>query len=102
MATLDTARTSAFIAASRILDEAIDAAIDGAASHASGTTFVPAHLAATGHVGAYRRLGPVTIVDADGNELRLARDRTLPMLIAASAAVLLVAMLLGRRGRALV
>ena len=75
MATVDSPRTNAFLAASRALDRAIETAVSGTPSHPSGTTFVPADLAASGRLPAYRRLGPVSIVDADGNETRLSHDR---------------------------
>ncbi len=75
MATLDSSRTGAFHAASRALDHAIDAAVEGKPIYPSGTTFVPADLAVTGRLSSYRRLGPVSIVDADGNETRLGQDR---------------------------
>jgi hypothetical protein len=39
---------------------------------------------ASGRSQAYRRLGPVSIVDADGNETRLGRDRTRDIVIAAA------------------
>src|SRR5947209_897921 len=74
MATVDSPRTGAFRAATRALDHAIESAIGGAPSHASGTTFVPADLAASGRVSTYRRMGPVSIVDAEGNETRLPQD----------------------------
>ncbi len=85
MATLDTHQTSSFHTAARALDHAIDAALEHAPTYASGTTFVPADLAGSGRLQAYRRLGPVTIVDADGNETRLTQDRTLELLAAAVA-----------------
>jgi hypothetical protein len=98
MATVDSPRTSAFYAASRALDRAIESAISGTPSHPSGTTFVPADLAATGRVPSYRRLGSVSIVDADGNETRLSQDRFWEIALAAViAGVVLWA--LGRRSR---
>jgi L-lactate utilization protein LutB len=57
----------------------------GAPSHASGTTFVPADLAASGRVSAYRRLGPVSIVDSEGNEIRLPQDHLREVLVAVVA-----------------
>jgi len=74
MATLDAARSGAFRAAARALDHAVESAVAGTPSHVSGTTFVPADLAGSGHMDAYRRLGPVSIVDADGNEMRVPQD----------------------------
>ncbi len=74
MATVDSPRTSAFRAATRALDHAIDSAINAVPSHTSGTTFVPADLAGSGRISSYRRIGPVSIVDAEGNETRLAQD----------------------------
>jgi hypothetical protein len=86
------------LAASRALDRAIEAAIGGAPSHPSGTTFVPADLAASGRVPAYRRLGPVSIVDADGNEMRLPQDHLWEIaVVALIAGVVLWA--LARRSR---
>jgi hypothetical protein len=98
MATIGSPRTNAFLAASRALDRAIETAIAGTPSHPSGTTFVPAHLAASGRLPSYRRLGPVSVVDADGNETRLSHDRFWEIALAAViAGVLLWA--LGRRSR---
>jgi hypothetical protein len=74
MATVDSRRTSAFRAASRALDHAIETAVSGTPSHASGTTFVPANLAGSNRVSSYRRLGPVSVVDSEGNETRLPQD----------------------------
>jgi hypothetical protein len=74
MATVDSPRTNAFAAASRALDRAIETAVGESPTHPSGTTFVPADLAASGRVPGYRRLGPVSIIDADGNETRLPQD----------------------------
>lgn len=74
MATVDTPRSAAFRAASRALDHAIESTIAGKPTHASGTTFVPADLAGSGHIGTYHRLGPVSIIDAEGNETRLPQD----------------------------
>jgi hypothetical protein len=75
------------------LDHAIEAAISGTPSHPSGTTFVPADLAGTGRLSAYRRLGPVSIVDSEGNETRLAenglRDIVVVLIIAGVVAWLL-------------
>jgi hypothetical protein len=90
MATVDSSRTGAFRAAARGLDRAIDAAVEGRATHTSGTTFIPADLVATGRVPAYRRLGPVSIVDADGNETRLGRERTRDFVLAVAIAGLLI------------
>jgi hypothetical protein len=90
MATINTQRTSAFWAATRALDCAIDNALEHSSSAASGTTFVPAHLVGSARVPAYRRLGPVTIVDSDGNETRLGQDRTREMLAAAALFGILV------------
>ncbi len=90
MATVDTYRTGAFRAAAEVLDHAIDAAFEGRPTHSSGTTFVPADLTGTGRLAAYRRLGPVSIVDADGNETRLGQDRMREMfLLVAAVGVLL-------------
>lgn len=92
-------RTAAFDASSRALDQAIDAAISGAPTHASGTTFVPADLADSRLVESYRRSGPVAIIDAKGGERRLSRRRSLDMLwvVGVGAAVVTVARkLLGR------
>ena len=83
MATVDPTRSSAFRAASRALDAAIEAIIDGEVGRASGTTFVPADLARAGRLKAYARLGPVSIVDAEGNETRLPQDRTREMVAVA-------------------
>ena len=82
MATIDSSRTNAFRAGSRALDRAIESAIAGIPTHASGTTFVPADLAASGRVGSYRRVGPVSIVDAEGNEIRLPQDHLREIAIA--------------------
>lgn len=82
MATLDPTRTSAFRAAARALDHAIDAAIDGRPGAPAGTTFVPADLVRSGRLTSYRRLGPVSVVDADGNEIRLPRDHTRELALA--------------------
>ncbi len=60
--------TSAFRAASRALDHAIEAAVEGDPTHASGTTFVPAELAEGRRLSMYRRLGPVSVVDGNGEE----------------------------------
>lgn len=98
MATLDSPRTSAFHAASRALDHAINAAIDGVPSHASGTTFVPSDLASTGRVGTYRRLGPVSIVDSEGNETRLPQDHSREIVLAL-VIIGLLALLASRRPR---
>src|SRR3954452_17550450 len=76
MATVEPTHTSAFRATSRALDAAIDAALSGDPRHPSGTTFVAADLAGTGRVKSYMRLGPVSIVDGDGNETRLPQDHT--------------------------
>jgi hypothetical protein len=75
MAAIDSTRSNAFAAASRALDHAIEAMVDGRASHPSGTTFVPADLARDDSIAKYRKTGPVTIVDADGNETRLGRGK---------------------------
>ncbi len=96
MATLDTTRTSAFLAASRVLDQAIEAALEHRPTHASGTTFVPADIAGSGRIAAYRRLGPVSVVDADGNEIRLPQDRTLEIVLGV-VAVGVLAWALSRR-----
>jgi hypothetical protein len=98
MATIDRPRSGAFHGAASALDHAIESAIDGAPSHASGTTFVPADLAGSGHISAYRRLGPVSIVDADGNETRLPQDRFRQLAVALVIAGV-VAWLLSRRPR---
>jgi hypothetical protein len=90
MATVDSSRTGAFRAAARALDRAIDAAIEGRSTHTFGTTFIPADLAASGRVRAYRGLGPVSIVDADGNETRLGRERTRDFVVAAAIVGLLI------------
>jgi hypothetical protein len=66
---------SAFRAATRALDRAVEAAVEGTPTHPSGTTFVPADVAERGRLTLYRRLGPVSIVDADGNEIRLRQYR---------------------------
>lgn len=76
MATVDRTRTNAFWAATRALDRAIDTASAGRPIHRSGTTFVPANLAASDRLSAYRKVGPVSVVDADGNETRLPMYRT--------------------------
>ncbi len=96
MATLDSPRTGAFHAAARALDDAIDSAIKGVPSHVPGTTFVPADLAGTGRVAMYRRTGPVTIVDAEGNETRLSQDHLRETAIALLV-IGVVAWLLSRR-----
>lgn len=82
MATLEETRSSAFRAASRSLDHAIDAAIAGTPSHASGTTFVPADLTTAGRISSYRRLGPVSVVDADGDENLRSQDHSRDIVIA--------------------
>jgi hypothetical protein len=82
MATVDSPRTAPFRAAARALDHAIDSAINGMPSHASGTTFVPADLAGSGRITAYRRIGPVSIVDAEENETRLPPDHSREIAIA--------------------
>jgi hypothetical protein len=82
MATLEETRSSAFRAASRALDHAIDAAIAGTPSHPSGTTFVPADLVTTGRINSYRRRGQVTIVDADGDENLRSRDHSRDIVVA--------------------
>ena len=97
MATVDTPRTAAFRAASEALDRAIEAAIAGSPIHRSGTTFVPADLAASGRLSSYRSLGPVSIVEADGNETRLSQDRSREIMLAAIV-IGLVVWALGRRG----
>ena len=84
MATVGRTRSGAFDAASRALDAAIEAVLEGEGRHPPGTTFAPADLARPESLKAYRRLGPVSIVDADGNEIRLARDRTREMIIGAA------------------
>jgi hypothetical protein len=99
MATVDS-RTGAFHAASRALDHAIDSAVEGRPTHPSGTTFVPADLAASGHVRSYRRLGPVSVVDSDGNETRLPQDHTRELVIA-GVLIALVVWAVARRPRAL-
>jgi hypothetical protein len=66
--------SAAFHAASRALDAAVDSVVDGVETRASGTTFVPADLARDEHIARYRKTGPVTVVDAEGNEVRLGRD----------------------------
>lgn len=96
MATVEPTHTSAFRAASRALDAAIDAALNGEPRHPSGTTFVPADLAGTGRVKSYSRLGPVSIVDADGNETRLPQDHTRELVLL--ALVLGVAVWIAARG----
>lgn len=98
MATVDSPHTSAFRAASRALDHAIEAAIGGTPSHVSGTTFVPSDLAATGRVGAYRRVGPVSIIDSEGNETRLSQDYSREIVIAL-VIIVVVALLASRRPR---
>jgi hypothetical protein len=95
MATVDRTRSGAFVAASRALDAAIEAVLEGEAGRASGTTFVPADLARTDRLSWYRRLGPVSIVDAEGNETRLPRDRTREFLLGA-ALVGILAWIAGR------
>lgn len=97
MATLDSTRTSAFLAASRGLDHAIEAVIEGNPVHASGTTFVPADLAEPGRLSAYRRLGPVSVVDGEGNEIRLPRDHSREVAIALGLIGLAVWVLARRR-----
>jgi hypothetical protein len=87
MASVEPTHSSAFRSASRALDAAIDSVLDGDHRYPSGTTFVPADLAATGRVKSYARLGPVSIVDADGNETRLPQDRM--------REIVLIALLLG-------
>jgi hypothetical protein len=96
MATVDSSRSSAFRAASRALDHAIDAAVEGSPIHPSGTTFIPADLTASGRLSSYRRLGPVSIVDADGNETRFRRDHTRDIALAV-VVIGLVMWALGRR-----
>ena len=97
MATVDRTRSGAFRAASRALDAAIDAVLEGDAHHPSGTTFVPADIADTARLRSYKRLGPVSIVDADGNETRLPQDRTREFLIAAAAVGLILFVVRGTR-----
>ena len=99
MATVDS-RTGAFRAASRALDHAIESAVEGGATHPSGTTFVPADLAASGRVGSYRRLGPVSVVDSDGNETRLPQDHTRELVLA-GVVIALVVWAVARRPRTL-
>jgi hypothetical protein len=96
MAVVDHKRSSAFRAASRALDDAIDSVVAGSPIHASGTTFVPADLAKSDRLDAYRRLGPVAIVDADGNEVRLTRDRTVEIVLAIVAVGIAVVFLARR------
>src|SRR3954452_15459390 len=74
MAAVDSTRSAAFHAASRALDAAIETVVDGVETHASGTTFVPADLTNDERIAHYRKTGPVTIVDGDGNQVRLGRD----------------------------
>lgn len=100
MATVEGSRTSATVAASRALEHAIDSALAGTPSHSSGTTFVPADLAGTGRVASYRRLGSVSIVDAEGNETRLPQDHAREMIVAALVAGFLL-WALARRPRVL-
>jgi hypothetical protein len=76
MATVEPTHSSAFRAASRALDAAIDTILEADPRYPSGTTFVPADLAGAGHVKSYARIGPVSIIDADGNETRLPQDHT--------------------------
>ena len=97
MATVDRTRSGAFVAASRALDGAIEAVLGGEVGRPSGTTFVPADIARTEHLRWYRRLGPVSIVDADGNETRLPRDRTREFLLGAALVGVLV-WIAGRAG----
>lgn len=98
MATIDTPRSGAFRGAVHALDRAIESAIEGAPSHASGTTFVPADLAGSGHINAYRRLGPVSVVDAAGNETRLPQDQFRELAVVLVIAGIVV-WLLSRRPR---
>jgi hypothetical protein len=84
MATLDSTRSGAFRAASRLLDSAIEGAERGEFTHPSGTTFVPADIASSPRLKAYRRIGPVSIVDAEGNEVRLPTDRTREVVLVAA------------------
>jgi hypothetical protein len=81
MATVGSARTNAFWAASRALDRAIESATGGRPIHPSGTTFVPANLADSERLSAYRRRGPVSVVDADGNETRLPMSRASDVIV---------------------
>ena len=90
MATVDRTRSGAFVAASRALDAAIEAVLDGQGGRPTGTTFVPADIADTERLSWYRRLGPVSILDADGNETRLPRDRTREFLLGAALLGILV------------
>ncbi len=97
MATLETPPSSAFEAASRALDHAISTAVEHAPSHASGTTFIPADLVGSGRFREYRRLGPVSIIDSNGNETRLSQDRTIEFWIA-TIAIGAIVWALARRG----
>ncbi|MGH2762471.1 MAG: hypothetical protein ACRDL4_06530 [Thermoleophilaceae bacterium] len=100
MATVENSRSSAFRAASRALDHAIEAAVDGSPIHPSGTAFVPADLAASARLSGYRRLGPVSIVDAEGNETRLRQDHTREIALAVTM-IALVVWALARRPQSL-
>lgn len=99
METLDPPRTSTFRAATNALERAIEAEVSGRASHASGTTFVPADLAGSGRLDTYRRLGPVTIVDADGNQTIVPKATSREMIVLALIAGAALWML-ARRPRA--
>src|SRR5918996_1609124 len=90
MAAVESTRTSAFRAASRALDHAIEAAVDGSPIYRSGTTFVPADLAASGRLNSYRRLGAVSIVDAEGNETRLRQYHSREIVLAVAVLGLVV------------
>lgn len=98
MATLDSTHTSAFRAASRALDHAIEAAVAGEPTHASGTTFVPAELAEGRRLSMYRRLGPVSVFDGNGEETRHPRDYNRETVVALGLIGLAV-LLLARRSR---
>lgn len=101
MATVESSRSSAFRAASRALGHAIDTAVEGRPIHPSGTTFVPADLASSPRLSGHRRLGPVSIVDAEGNETRLRQDHTREIVLAV-AVIGLVVWALSRRCGSLV
>jgi hypothetical protein len=97
MATLDSTRSAAFHAASRALDAAIDSVVEGVDMHASGTTFVPADVVNDERIARYRKTGPVTIVDAEGNQVRLERDHSARQLVLVAVVAGMIAWALARR-----
>jgi sensor domain CHASE-containing protein len=76
MATVDRVwRSPAAVAASRVLDEDVEASLEGSGMHPDGTVFIPEELATPDVVEGYRRDGSHVAIVSDVGSIELLRPR---------------------------